>query len=79
MYELAVNGQKYPEINGQKYPEINFHPFYYVFSKLFALFCCEAAGDVKKGKAVDAAVWAKAFSNGGLVGCYGWMFMDVYG
>ena len=34
---------------------------------------------MKKGKAVDAAVWAKAFSNGGLVGCYGWMFMDVYG
>eukprot|EP00435_Cladocopium_sp_Y103_P060613 s808_g22.t1 len=25
----------------------------------------QAAGDVKKGKAVDAAVWAKAFSNGG--------------
>lgn len=33
---------------------------------------------MKKGKAVDAAVWAKAFSNGGVVfqrhGCRGWMF-----
>lgn len=25
----------------------------------------QAAGDVKKGKAVDASVWSKAFSNGG--------------
>lgn len=61
----GVPGVLYGRYEKDRYGHMSQGNPWVLISASLANLLYQAAGDVKKGKAVDAAVWAKAFSNGG--------------